>query len=201
MKKYLSFLPVLLLVSFISMPKELSRKEKKFAVNYLEETRDDLFNTVSGLTENQFNFKPAGERWSIRECIQHIALSEVNLRQMVDASLNQPANPEKKGEIKATDDQMIKMFTDRTGKFNAPETLKPEKSSFATATDALQNFKMNRDKLIKFVKNTKVDLRSHISPSPGGMLDAYQWVLAIGAHSNRHTQQIAEVKADPNFPK
>src|SRR5688500_16473881 len=88
MKKYLSFLPVLLLVSFIAIPKELSRKEKKFAIGYLEETRDYLFNTVSGLTEDQFNFKPASDRWSIRECIQHIALSEVNLRQMVDASLN-----------------------------------------------------------------------------------------------------------------
>jgi hypothetical protein len=191
----------LLLLSFIATPTEISRKEKKFAVTYLEETRDDLFNTVSGLTEDQFNFKPSEEKWSIRECIQHIALAEVNLRQMVDASLNQPANPEKKGEIKVTDEQMIKMFTDRSGKFKASEPLKPEQSTFATATDALGNFKLNREKLIKFIKNTKIDLRNYISPGPGGMLDAYQWILAIGAHSNRHTQQIAEVKADPNFPK
>lgn len=201
MKKYISFLPVLLLVSFIALPTELSRKEKKFAVSYLEETRDDLFNTVAGLTEDQFNFKPSDDRWSIRECIQHIALSEVNMRQMLDASLNQPANPEKKGEIKATDEQLIKMFSDRSNKFKAPETFQPVKSTFSTATDALANFKMNREKLVKFIKNTKVDLRSHILQSPGGMVDSYQWVLAISAHSNRHTQQAAEVKADPNFPK
>jgi hypothetical protein len=200
MKKYISFLPVLLFLSFIAIPTELSRKEKKFAVGYLEETRDYLFNTISGLTEEQLNFKPAEDRWSIRECIQHISLSEVSLRELLDASLNKPANPEKKGEIKVTDDQMIRMYTDRSSKFKAPETLNPVKSAFTT-TEALNNFKMNREKLIKFVKHTKLDLRGYISPSPAGMMDAYQWVLAIGAHSNRHTQQIAEVKSHPNFPK
>jgi hypothetical protein len=34
-----------------------------------------------------------------------------------------------------------------------------------------------------------------------GPLDAYQWILLISAHSERHTKQIEEVKADPNFPK
>jgi len=35
----------------------------------------------------------------------------------------------------------------------------------------------------------------------GKQLDAYQWVLFIAAHSERHTKQIDEVKADPHFPK
>jgi hypothetical protein len=32
-------------------------------------------------------------------------------------------------------------------------------------------------------------------------LDAYEFVLLIAAHSERHTKQINEVKLDPNFPK
>jgi hypothetical protein len=32
-------------------------------------------------------------------------------------------------------------------------------------------------------------------------LDAYQFLLFISAHSDRHTKQMLEVKADPNFPK
>jgi hypothetical protein len=44
-------------------------------------------------------------------------------------------------------------------------------------------------------------LRNHVASSPIGTYDAYQLILLIGAHSNRHTQQIEEVKADPNFPK
>ena len=34
-----------------------------------------------------------------------------------------------------------------------------------------------------------------------GPLDAYQWILRISAHSESHTKQIEEVKADPSFPK
>jgi hypothetical protein len=53
--------------------------------------------------------------------------------------------------------------------------------------------------------NNTADLRAHASPaseSPfGKQMDAYEWILFIAAHSDRHTKQILEVKADPNFPK
>jgi len=32
-------------------------------------------------------------------------------------------------------------------------------------------------------------------------LDGYEWLLFIGAHSERHTKQMLEVKASPDFPK
>jgi hypothetical protein len=35
----------------------------------------------------------------------------------------------------------------------------------------------------------------------GVKLDGYEWMLLIAAHSERHTKQILEVKADSNFPK
>jgi hypothetical protein len=50
------------------------------------------------------------------------------------------------------------------------------------------------------VKNT-AGLRGHAIDGPaGGKWDAYEWVLLIAAHSERHTKQIEEVKANPNFP-
>jgi len=53
-----------------------------------------------------------------------------------------------------------------------------------------------------FLKDTP-DLRAHVvdSPQGGPKLDAYVWVLFVSAHSQRHTKQIEEVKADTNFPK
>ena len=51
-----------------------------------------------------------------------------------------------------------------------------------------------------FLKST-TGLRDHVMDSPLGKLDGYQFVLLIAAHSERHTKQINEVKADPNFPK
>jgi hypothetical protein len=46
------------------------------------------------------------------------------------------------------------------------------------------------------------NLRDHAVDSPlNKKLDGYEWILFIAAHSERHTKQILEVKADPNFPK
>jgi hypothetical protein len=52
-----------------------------------------------------------------------------------------------------------------------------------------------------FVGTTNDDLRDHVVVLPFGSFDSYQMILFMAAHSNRHTQQIEEVKADPNFPK
>jgi hypothetical protein len=52
------------------------------------------------------------------------------------------------------------------------------------------------------VKTTNADLRAHASPHWAVKeADAYQWLLYLSGHSERHTRQILEVKADPNFPK
>jgi hypothetical protein len=45
-------------------------------------------------------------------------------------------------------------------------------------------------------------MRNHVTESPMlGAMDAYQLMLLISAHTARHTAQIEEVKAHPNFPK
>jgi hypothetical protein len=66
----------------------------------------------------------------------------------------------------------------------------------------LKHFQESRAKTIEFLKDTK-ELRQHALESAplGKTLDGYEWVLFIAAHSERHTKQIEEVKADPNFPK
>lgn len=201
MKKLLIMLPILFLFSYSVKESGLSKKEKKVAVSYLEETRDDLIATVKGLSEDQFNFKPADNKWSVKECLQHIANSEGGLWQMCEGMIKAAPNPEKRSEIKVTDEQVIKMISDRSYKANAPPELLPAKSPYSTALDALNGFKSAREKLIKYVKTTKDDMRNHVSDTPIGAVDAYQMLLFIGGHSNRHTQQIAEVLADPNFPK
>jgi hypothetical protein len=53
------------------------------------------------------------------------------------------------------------------------------------------------------------DLRQHMIEAPPikavskgafDSMDGYQWVLAAAAHTERHTKQILEVKADAKFP-
>ena len=112
-----------------------------------------------------------------------------------------PATPEKRTEVKVTDEQILKMVPDRSRKAQAPEFLKPA-GRWANQADVIKAFEEARKGTMDYVKTTNDDLRDHFGPHPLlGPMDAYQWILLISAHSERHTKQIEEVKADPNFPK
>ena len=93
------------------------------------------------------------------------------------------------------------MIEDRSRKIQTQEPLKPENTPFKSVSEALESFKTNRAKLIQYVKSTNEDLRNHVATLPIGKFDSYQMILFLGGHSKRHTLQIDEIKADPNFPK
>jgi len=66
---------------------------------------------------------------------------------------------------------------------------------------AIDHFVESRAVTETFLKTT-TGLRDHAADSPNGQKwDAYEFILLIAAHSERHTNQIKEVKADPNYPK
>jgi hypothetical protein len=103
-------------------------------------------------------------------------------------------------DVKAIDEFVLKAIPDRSQKVQAPEPLKPS-NRFGWVKDSLKHFEETRAKTVTFLNNT-TDLRDHAIDSPlSKKLDAYQWLLFIGAHSERHTKQMQEVKDDPNFPK
>ncbi|HVG15970.1 MAG TPA: DinB family protein [Chitinophagaceae bacterium] len=179
----------------------ISSQERRFLVDHLKDSKTYLLKAIKGLSEEQMNFKASPEKWSIKECIQHIALSEGGIWQMAEGALKQSANPEKRSEIKISDADLIKMVSGRTQKAQAPETLKPGQASWATASEALSAFKEKRATLIKYAKTTTDDMRNHVGQGGLGTLDAYQMVLLLSAHTRRHTDQILEVKSSPSFPK
>ena len=179
----------------------LSTKERDDAVKFLKETEAGVFNSVKGLSEAQLNFKAAPAQWSVAECVKHIAAAEKELWAMAQGTLNGPANPEKRADIKLTDAKLIKAVEDRTHKSKTFAALEPANSPYKTVPEALAAFQADREKLIEFVRSTPIDLRNHVLILLVGTYDIYQFILLISAHSNRHTQQIEEVKANANFPK
>ncbi len=201
MKKMVFASVLLVLMGFLSPTALLSKKERKSAINYLDETRVALLKSIEGLSEPQLNYKPPPDRWSIRECMQHIALAETGLWESLQTTLKEKANPGKRAQIKVSDQEIIKMITNRTVKAQAPEPLKPGNHKFYAVEDALTAFRYQRADIIKFIRATKEDMRNHVVATPIGSIDAYQMVLFIAAHSSRHTEQINEIKKDPGFPK
>lgn len=179
----------------------LTKKERKFATEHLKATKTDVVKAVKGLSEAQLNYRSAPEKWTVRECVYHIAISEKNLWGMLESSLKSAANPEKRSEIKMTDEQLVKMMEDRSSKFKTAESFEPKNTPYKSLDEALSYFKDARTDHIKYLKSTTEDLRDHVVQMPFGWLDSYQLTLMISAHSNRHTQQINEIKSDPGFPK
>lgn len=202
MKKLVVLAGIAMLVSFSSPVETLTEKERKFATSNLKATKAALMKSVNGLSEAQLNFKPAADKWSVKECVFHLAISEAALWQWVEGTMKAPPNPEKRSEIKMTDEQVIAGTSSRANKVKTFETLEPQTAKWANADEALDALKEGRAILVDYVKNTDGDMRNHVAmQTPMGPLDAYQLVLLISSHTDRHMQQINEVKADPNFPK
>ena len=177
----------------------LSQKDRDFAMSYLHATRKQVLDAVEGLTEAQWKFKPADDRWSVAQVLEHIIVTERALLGMTQKTASGPASPVPDAS-KVKDEDIMKMISSREKKVQAPEQLRPT-GSLGTAASEVQQFKTTRDATIDYVRTTRDDLRAHSGKSPLGQVDCVQWLLYIGAHSERHLAQILEVKADPKFPK
>jgi len=206
MKKHLSFgllLTTLFLTTSFALVNgdTLTAAERKFAIDYYRQTERRLLDDVSGLSAAQLHFKADSSRWSVAECVEHIALSESLIWQWIQGAAKQPAAPEKRSEVKMTTEQLIQALTDRSKKMSAPEFLKPE-NKFPDTQAALSAFMSRRDSTIRYLGTTNDDLKDHFITHPVyGTVDLYQGLVMLAAHSARHTLQIEEVKANPNFPK
>jgi hypothetical protein len=199
-KQSFVLLQVLACAGALAHAQSLSQADRDKALSYLESTRQGVIDATKGLSPAQWNFKAGPDRWSVAQVTEHIAAAEDYLRGMVTEKV-MSAPPRPAGEdVAAIDDMVIKMIPDRTTKRQAPEPLVPS-NRFGSAEGSLKHFLEARTTTEDFLKKTP-DLRDHAVDSPlGKKLDAYEWVLFISAHSERHTKQILEVKADPNFPK
>ncbi len=200
MSKLLICAVVVFALNAVALAQSLTAAEREKAVQYLEQTRDGVIAATKGLSEAQMKFKPGPDRWSVAETLEHIALAEdYLLGNVTQKIMKAPAGPADRDTGKL-DALILSAVPDRSTKRQAPGPLVP--SGRWTPAETLAHFEQSRAKTIEFLKSTP-DLREHASADNPFQqpMDAYEWLLFISAHSERHTKQIAEVKADPNFPK
>jgi DinB superfamily len=183
----------------VASAQEVTQAEKDKALQYLESTKKNVLEATKGLSETQWNFKAAPDRWSVAQVVEHIAAAEDFIRGMVQEKVMMAPAGDTGRDVKKTDEAVLAMVPDRTNKVQAPEPLVPT-NRFGSPEGSIKHFMQSRATTESFLK-TATGLRDHVADSPLGKLDGYQFVLLIAAHSERHTKQINEVKADPNFPK
>ena len=177
----------------------LTQQERDALGKHLDQTRQAFLASIAGLSDAQWTFKAAPDRWSIAEVAEHIAVSETTIRELVTGQVMKgPAVPRNADPM--ADQAMVTLLLDRSNRFQAPEMLKPT-NRWASRDALVKEFVAARDKTAAYVKTTTDELRTHAAPHPVfKMLDGYQWLLLLSGHAARHTAQIEEVKAAPGYP-
>ena len=66
-------------------------------------------------------------------------------------------------------------------------------------TPALEAFRKLHARLLDYARTTSDNLRGHVVDRE--QCDAYQWLLLISTHTQRHILQIREIKKNPEFPR
>ena len=180
----------------------LTKQERDSAIEYLRQTQKDFLASIEGVSEAQWKFKAGPDKWSIAETAEHIAVTEQTIWDLVSGKImKSPPTPEKAAAAKGKDETILTVIPDRSRKAQAPERLQPT-GKWPTRAALAKDFEALRTKEIAYVTDTKEDLRNHFEEHPFlKTMDAYQWIIFNGAHCKRHTAQILEVKADPNYPK
>ena len=163
---------------------------------------------VSGLSNAQLNWKPAPEKWSIAQCLDHLTVASREFERYFSDALvrgrkrwpvtNGPAyRPSFMGGW------LIKLVHPETGRsLTAPKIFRPAESS--NIDEPLEKFLKQQERFIEFVRETKgVDynktkIRSPVTPFMRySLADAF--VLTV-VHGRRHLAQARRVRETSGFP-
>lgn len=171
--------------------------ERDRVAAYLAESREKLVRSTQDLSRTQLQFKPAPDRWSVAECIEHIIVVEDLVLGNVKSTLQQaPGSP---GSA-LDDDSIVKAVAGRATRIKGPERLMP--TGRWGHDQLLSEFEAARKRTAAFAASTDAPLREHAYAHPViGPLDCYQWLLLIAAHGERHRAQAEEVMAEAAFPR
>jgi hypothetical protein len=180
----------------------LTPAERAHAIQLLQDSQKEFLALVDGLTDAQWIFKPAPDRWSVGETSEHIVLAEGGLFAGVQRAVAAAPNPDWETKTRGKTEFLEKVMVDRSHKAKAPESIQPQAK--LSRDEVIQRYKEARARTLKFIEETEVPLKEHTADHPFpifGTLNAYQWLIYIPLHNMRHNQQIAEVKSSAGFPQ
>jgi len=198
--RVLPFLVLAMTLGFCAAPAAaaMSDADREHLLVHYEMTGSVLAEEVRGLSPAQLEYKASPDRWSIRECVSHLAVAEPDYWRDLQKAVKAPPDMNVKKSV-ATDADILWYGIDRvvhTKTGGGHEKV----DTYKNMDEALAKFEALRATMIAYIKTTNDDLRAH-SFGEQELIDSWQWMLEISTHAERHIQQIREIKAEPNFPK
>ncbi len=179
----------------------MTLEERAKVIRLLHQSQDEFLASIDGLSEKQWTFKAAPDRWSIGETAEHIVLAEGLLFGSVQKALASPPNPDLEAQTERKTAFLERVMLDRSHKAQAPEPIRP---TGMTRSQVIERYKIARAKTLHFAETTDLPLKEFTAQHPFPVfntLNAYQWLIYIPLHNLRHGMQIAEVKATAGYPK
>jgi hypothetical protein len=183
------------------VPGRMTAQERDLLLELLVSSQHALIAAIVRLSVDQWRFGPGADRWSVAACAEHLALSEAGLLEMVRGQiLGGPAAPEKVAAANGRDGIVVGAMRDRSRRSKTFDFLEP-RSTAPTPADFIESFLKQRAATLHYVRGTDDALHQHFAPlGPLGDLSAYQWLLLLASHTERHVAQIEEVKTHPGYP-
>ncbi|HEV3468085.1 MAG TPA: DinB family protein [Pyrinomonadaceae bacterium] len=167
----------------------------------LDEARGRLEASVEGVGGGREHFRPAPERWSVADIMEHLAAAEASSLRLFDHLL-------RKAEAEGRTREGGRPFApvsiaehterSRTEKYQSPEAVRPTgrvplADSLASLRSSLEALRALRPRI------ERADCTDLRFPHPAfGPLNLYQWLLFTAAHEDRHRAQIEALKEEMN---
>jgi hypothetical protein len=177
-----------------ALAEPMSGLERERVVAHLEMTGSWLADELSALSPAQVGFRPGPAAWNILEVLDHLVVTGPiywkDLRTAIDAP---PRTARRRN-----DDRVLWYGVDRTQRQTAVTAELP-KGQVRDLAAGLEAFNKLHARLLEYARSTGDDLRGHMVDRE--RCDAYQWLLLISTHTERHILQIREIKHNAKFPR
>jgi hypothetical protein len=178
----------------------MSKEERANALQWLEESRTEFLAAIDGVTDAQWKWKPAADRWSVGEVAEHIVLAEAGQFANVKKCITAAPDPDWEAKTKGKTERLVAVLAPRLGRAQAAEAIVPKGGM--TQAAVRERFLKLREEMVTFAAESDAPLKQGIVDNTFfGPLNGYQWLIYAPLHTMRHDKQIAEVKGTPGYPK
>jgi hypothetical protein len=169
----------------------MAPQEKTEIIQHLERSRDEFLAAVSGLTEEQAATRPEPDRWSVLDCVEHVAFVEDRFLGWLENPKPAPAPPLDKEKEAG----LLARVADRSTRINAPEAVRPT-GRFGSLAQAVKQFETERARSLRAAERPASELYAVSTEHPRlGPANGMELLVIIAAHSRRHAAQIRETRA------
>jgi hypothetical protein len=171
----------------------MTEEETQATLDSLQQGASALQAALTGVGEAMAQRVPGPGRWSILQCVEHIALTEDFLFASI-VSANAATTPLVNTDREA---RIATRGADRSRHVEAPEGVRP-RGSFHSTDQALRHFLDCREMTLEYVDaHSTEDLRCLVTSHPlFGAMNVYEVLLLMAVHVQRHVSQTQEIKGE-----